>query len=182
MLKWENERKIKQDTSSKQTDALINKITNLRETLGLIKDDINTSKRSKKSQDSLRGDNDQLKKYENIEKQLSTESQKQTNIEKIDPDLRKLLEENENRQNSNRISEQKEEYPQDNCITIKEHETIVREEIAKVENYFKDIIAQTENEYEAKIKLLREEYEDKLRFSKDEQNIINVFFNSNTIY
>lgn len=142
MVKWEEERKVKQNASARQTDELINKISNLRETLGLINEE----------GDSLIN--------KNMKENILGSSLHEDNETDFKGSINRILE------NSQFHSPHK-KLMMEGQIPIVEHEAIVREEILKVEQYYKSMLPQLQKEYETRINQMQDEYEEKLNNIKD---------------
>ena len=130
---------MKQNNSARQTDELINRITNLRETLGVLNEE----------SDSL------------VNKNL-----KQECINSPEPELNKVL---INSHSPEKQITSEKQFP-DEHISIAEHEEIVRQEINRVESYYKNILLKNQAENEARFNLLKDEYE--LRLENVEKNSI----------
>ena len=164
---------------------MISRITNLRETLGLIKDDIDVSKRKGKASpgyNSISGISPEKDEERKVAKDSSgkkasplkvTEKSRSGNHE----DVRRILQE-ESRQEKMQLvplSQAADRDRPEGYIPIPEHETIVREEIGKVEQYYKDMLSREEAEHDAKLRLVKEEYEEKLGLAtKAEVPLIDV--------
>ncbi len=157
---------------------MLNRITNLRETLGLLKDDINnvssSSKRGKIAAITTAGQNSKaISPSKASEKVGSAQS-------KTDKDFKKLLQEADespSRDLRNVMPPVEKSGPTPGYISIPEHEAIVCEEIRKVERYFKNLLAQSDAEHEARIRILQEKYEDSLRQPKLEpSSLIDVTY------
>ena len=126
LARWGEERRTKQNTSARQTGELINKITNLRETLGLLNEEEYISN-----------------KHNN---QLASPSSYGTDYK---ASLTKVL---ESSQTKGVLEGQ---------IPIFEHETIVRDELLRMEQHYKSLMMQSQLKYEEKLTSLMRSIEER---------------------